>query len=85
VLRRRLTRLAGEAARRRDRRLLDLLDRMLDWAAGGLTAGESALLSACRRFRARDLEPALERLLRRPRERWVPVPRLTGVVRVRRC
>jgi hypothetical protein len=85
VLRRRLTRLAGEAARRRDRRLLDLLDRMLDWAAGGLTAGESAVLSACRRFRARDLEPALERLLRRPRERWAPVPRLTGVVRVRRC
>jgi hypothetical protein len=83
-LRRRLTRLAGEAVRRRDRRLLDLVDRMLGWAAGGLTAGESALLCACRGFRARDLEPTLERLLRRPRARWVPVPRLTGVVRVTR-
>ena len=82
ALRRRLARLAGEAARRRDRRLLDLLDRMMGWAAGGLTAGESALLGTCRRLRVRDLEPALERLLRRPRERWVPVPRLTGVIRV---
>lgn len=83
-LRRRLANLAGEAARRRDRRLLDLVDRMLGWAAGGLTAGESALLCACRGFGARDLAPVLERLLRRPRARWVPVPRLTGVVRVTR-
>jgi hypothetical protein len=82
AFRRRLTRLAGEAARRRDRRWLDLLDRTLGWACGGLTAGEAALLRACRGLHPRDLEPALERLLRRPREGWVPVPRLTGIVRI---
>lgn len=81
-LRRRLTQLAREAARRRDRSLLGLVDQMLAWAAGGLTAGEAALLLRCRKLAARELAPVLERLLRSPRERWVPVPRLTGIVRV---
>ncbi len=78
----RLAQLAREAARRRDRRLLDLVDQALAWAAGGLSAGESVLLTECRKLDTRDLASMLARLLRTPRQRWVPLPRLTGIVRV---
>jgi hypothetical protein len=77
---RRLTRLAASAARRRDRALLELLDRTLAWLRGGLTAGERTLLNESRGLGIESLSSVLDRLVRRPREPWVPVPRLTGVV-----
>lgn len=77
---RRLTRLAAAAARQRDRALLELLDRALQWLRGGLTAGERALLNESRGHGVEGLKSVLVRLTQRPRERWVPVPRLTGVV-----
>ncbi|HWA57615.1 MAG TPA: helicase-related protein [Gemmatimonadales bacterium] len=82
-LARRLRRVAAEAARTRDRRLLALMDRALAWLAGGCTAGEEALIAELVTVPPARLARALEPLLARPRLRWTPAPRLTGMIGVR--
>jgi hypothetical protein len=81
---RRLRRLAAGAARRRDARLLARLDQALDWLAGRVSAGEAAILRRAADLEAEALLAAVERLSRTERRQEIPVPRLTGVVRVAR-
>ena len=80
-LARRMRRVASEAARQRDCRMLDLADRALDWLAGGVTAGEAALVAELTELPTGRLATAWQPLLREPRVRPIPVPRLTGVIR----
>jgi hypothetical protein len=82
ALERRLRALAARGARQRDRELLVQLDAAREWLAGGLSAGEAALVRVAARLETSALLPALRRLLERPRRNERPVPRLTGVVRV---
>jgi Helicase conserved C-terminal domain len=81
-LARRMRRIAAEAARRRDRELLSLAGTAIDWLAGGVTAGEAALLGELAALPAAQLPSRWQRLLRSPRVRLIPVPRLTGILRV---
>jgi hypothetical protein len=81
-LTRRLRRMAAEAARERHRPRLTLASQALEWLTGGLTAGELALADALASTSERDLLADLPRLMARPRNPGVPLPRLTGIVRV---
>jgi len=81
-LARRMRRLAGEAARQRNQRLLTLADQALDWLAGGVTAGEAAMVARLAQAPAGQLPALWSPLLRCPRMRAVPVARLTGVIQV---
>ena len=81
-LARRMRRIATEAARQRDQRLLTLADRALDWLAGGVTAGEAAVVAQLAEAPVGQLPALWPVLLRSPRIRPVPVPRLTGIIRV---
>lgn len=78
---RRMRRVASEAARQRNQRMLELADRALDWLSGGVTAGEAALVAELTELPTGRLAAAWQRLLREPRVRPIPVPRLTGVIR----
>lgn len=84
-LARRMRRLAAEAARQRNQRLLTLADQALDWLAGGVTAGEAAMVARLALAPAGQLPALWPALLRCPRMRPIPVPRLTGVIRVTRA
>jgi hypothetical protein len=80
-LMRRMRRVASEAARQRNQRMLDLADRALDWLSGGVTAGEAALVAELTELPNGRLATAWQPLLRQPRIRPIPVPRLTGLIR----
>lgn len=84
-LARRMRSMAAEAARLRDRRLLSLADQALDWLAGGMTAGEAALVSELAGLSTAQLAVRWKALLRQPRIRPVPAARLTGIIRVTAC
>lgn len=79
---RRMRRVVVEAARERNRALLALGDQALAWLAGGVTAGEAALLETMLTVPRPRLAAAWRPLLARPRERRIPVLRLTGMVGV---
>lgn len=79
---RRMRRVAAEAARRRNRPLLQLADRALDWLAGGVTAGEESLMADLVSCPVPRLAGAWCPLLTRPRLAWLIVPRLTGIIGV---
>jgi hypothetical protein len=81
-LARRMSRVASEAARQRNRQMLDLADKALDWLAGGVTAGEAALVAELADLSVGRLAVGWQPLLRAPRLRAIPVPRLTGIIRV---
>lgn len=81
-LARRMSRVASEAARQRNRRMLDLADRALDWLAGGVTAGEAVVVAELAELPVGRLAVAWQPLLQAPRLRPIPVPRLTGIIRV---
>jgi len=82
ALGRRVRALAAGAARRRNWRLVELLDQASAWVSGGLTAGEAELVRQGNSLGQRDLLALLTRLLAVPRRQETVVPRLTGVVRV---
>lgn len=77
---RRMRRVAADAARQRDPRMLALADSALDWLSGGVTAGEAALISELLELSSGKLLVAWQPLLRNPRQRPIPVPRLCGVI-----
>ncbi len=79
---RRMRRLVLDAARRRNRPLLDLAERALAWLAGGVTAGEAILVADLLQVAPPRLERAWQPLLARPRLRPIPAPRLTGIIGV---
>lgn len=79
---RRMRRVASEAARARNGRMLELADRALDWLSGGVTAGESLAIAELNGLPSGRLAAGWQPLLREPRQRPVPVVRLTGIVRV---
>jgi hypothetical protein len=79
---RRVRRLAADAARHRHRARLELADRALAWLAGGVTAGEAALVAELAIAPAPLSPEAWRELLARPREHPLLAPRLTGVIRV---
>lgn len=79
---RRMQRMVMEAARERNPALLALGDQALAWLAGGVTAGEAALLEELLAAPRHHLAAAWRPLLARPRERRVPLLRLTGMVGV---
>ena len=78
---RRMRRVASEAARLRNRRMLELADRALDWLSGGVTAGEAALVAELAELPTGRLATGWQPLLREPRLRPIPLPRLTGMIR----
>lgn len=79
---RRLVRLAGWCARRRDRRGLAAVERGLAWLAGGLRAGEQQRAGAWLALPRPALLAELARLPHRPPAPAAPLPRLDGIVRV---
>jgi hypothetical protein len=79
---RRLRRLAADAARQRDRPGMELADRMLDWLAGGVTAGEAARVAELASLPIDRLAAGCAAMLAVPRLRAIPLPRLTGIIRV---